>query len=413
MKSVTPQGVEHKDKGKSKHCLLVVDDEPNLVHSVQDLLRFDYKVLGATRASEGLKLMEREQVHIVMSDQRMPEMSGVEFLTQLRQAYPEVVRLLFTGYADIKAVIDAINQGSVYRYINKPWEPQELQAVLRQAAEHYDLLAERRRLLRELQEKNQQLESANTELRQANELKKGFIRVASHELRTPLTIVMGLSDLARRTPGVEEPLGHWLERIYASSVRLNDRIDLMIKLLMADRFDRPLNRQPVDVAALVRSAAEDVTTFVQQRRQSLEVDAPADLGTVSVEEDKLRDSVFQLLINAVKFTPDGGWIRLSARRLPEGATEIKVADTGMGVDAASLPRLFDPFFTRFDVSRHSSGLFEFDRRGLGLGLTVVKVFVEMHGGKVTAESEVGKGTTITITLPPAPGAAPGELGHGI
>src|SRR6266545_263879 len=389
-------------KAKVKHCLLVVDDEADLVHSVQDLLRFEYRVLGATRATEGLDIMKREQVHVVMSDQRMPEMTGVEFLKRLRDISPDTVRLLFTAYADIKAVIDSINQGSVYRYITKPWEPQELQAVLRQAVQHYDLLAERKRLLSELQEKNVLLQTANLELQQANELKKGFIKVASHELRTPLTIVLGLADLARRTPGVVQPLAHWLERIYAGSVRLNERIDVMIKLLLADRFDRPLARKPVALGDLVHAAAADVATFVQQRHQHLEVDAPPDLGEIAVEEDKLRDSVFQLLINAVKFTPDGGTIRVSARMFPDGAAEIRVADTGVGVDAASLPRLFDPFFTRFDVSRHSSGVFEFERRGLGLGLTVVKAFVEMHGGRVTVESEVGKGTTFTIHLPSQP-----------
>ncbi len=398
---------------KAKHCLLVVDDEPDLVHSVQDLLRFDYRVLGATRATEGLKIVDQEPVQIVMSDQRMPEMTGVEFLRRLRDRHPDVVRLLFTAYADIKAVIEAINQGSVYRYITKPWEPQELQAVLRQAAEHYDLLTERKHLLSELQEKNRQLEAANEELRAANDLKKAFIKVASHELRTPLTIVMGLSDLARRTPGVQGSLQHWLERIYAGSIRLNERIDLMIKLLMADHFERPLARKTVPLASLLRSAAADVATFVEQRRQTLEVDAPDDLGAVAVEEDKLRDSVFQLLINAVKFTPDGGTVKLAARRRPDGGVDIRVSDTGVGLDAASLPRVFDPFFTRFDVSRHSSGVYEFDRRGLGLGLTVVKAFVEMHGGRVKAESEVGKGSTFTITLPAQAEAPAGEVGHGI
>src|SRR5262249_37637819 len=154
-----------------KHCLLVVDDEPDLVHSVQDLLRFDYRVLGTTRASEGLKIVDKEPVHIVLTDQRMPEMTGVEFLRRLRETHPDVVRLLITAYADVKAVIDAINQGSVYRYIPKPFDPQELQAVLKQAVEHYELVAERKELMAELQAKNQQLESANQELSQANELK--------------------------------------------------------------------------------------------------------------------------------------------------------------------------------------------------------------------------------------------------
>jgi signal transduction histidine kinase len=386
---------------KGKHCLLVVDDEPDLVYSVQDLLRYDYRVLGATRASEGLKILEREQVHIVMSDQRMPEMTGVEFLKKLRETHPHIVRLLFTAYADLKAVVDAINQGSVYRYITKPWEPQELQAVLRQAAEHYDLLDERKRLLEELQVKNRELESANQQLSQANELKKAFIKVASHELRTPLTIVMGLSDLARNSPNLQAPLDRWVDRIYAGSQRLNVSIDQMVKMLLADQFDRPLVRTEVDLGQLLRAAAADVSSFVEQRKQTLEVDVPADLGTLRVEADKIRDSVAQLLMNAIKFTPDGGTISLAARRLPDGGVEIRVRDTGVGIEPAGLARVFDPFFTRFDVSRHSSGSYEFDRRGLGLGLSVAKGFVEMHGGRVQAESELGKGSAFTILLPAA------------
>jgi signal transduction histidine kinase len=391
-----------------KHCLLVVDDEPDMVHSVQDLLRFDFRVLGATRAAEGLKILEREQVHIVMTDQRMPEMTGVEFLKRLRETHPETVRLLFTAYADIKAVSDAINQGSVYRYITKPWEPQELQAILRQAAEHYDLLAERKRLLAELQQKNAQLETVNADLRQANEIKKAFIRVASHELRTPLTIVLGLSDLAQRTAGVGPPLRHWLDRIYAGSQRLNGLIDQMLKLLMADRFDRPLVREEVALAEVLQGAANDVATFLEWRHQTLRVEAPADLGRMALDAGKIRDSIAHLLLNAIKFTPDGGTIRLEARRLADGGAEVRVIDPGVGIDPASLAHIFDPFFTRFDVSRHSSGVFEFDRRGLGLGLSVVKGFVEMHGGRVKVESELGRGSTFIITLPPQ---AAGDTGH--
>jgi signal transduction histidine kinase len=386
-------------KTDEKHCLLVVDDEPDLVHSVQDLLRYDYRVLGATRAAEGLRIMEQEPVHIVMSDQCMPEMTGVEFLSRLQKRYPDTVRLLFTAYADIKAVINAINQGMVYRYITKPWEPQDLLAVLRQAAEYYDLLSERKKLLGELQEKNTQLERANADLRQANDLKKAFIKVASHELRTPLTIVLGLAELAHRTPGVPAPHSQWLERICAGSYRLNERVDQMVKLLLADQYEKPLARSHVDLGRLLGSAAADVQTFIDQRKQTLELRIPDMLGTVFVEEDKIRDCALQLLVNAVKFTPDGGKITLAAHRLDDGSVQIRVTDTGIGIDPPSLARIFDPFFTRFDVSRHSSGVYEFDRRGLGLGLSVVKAFTEMHGGRVKAESKIGEGTVFTITLP--------------
>src|SRR5207244_4612027 len=151
---------------------------------------------------------------------------------------------------------------------------------------------------------------------------------------------------------------------------------------LSERFERPLTPKLIDLSALLRQAAVNVATFVDMRKQKLTLDLPADLGSVTAEEDKLHDSVVQLLVNAVKFTQDGGTITLSARRLEDGGAQITVTDTGVGIDPASRARVFDPFFTRFDVSRHSSGVFEFDRRGLGLGLSVVKAFVEMHGGPV-------------------------------
>jgi signal transduction histidine kinase len=383
----------------TKPCLLVIDDEPDLVQSVQDLLRRDYKVLTATRASEGLEVIEREQVHIVMSDQRMPEMTGVELLCTVKKTHPETVRLLFTAYSDLSAVIDAINEGSVFRYISKPWEVEDLKATLRQAYEYYQLQEERRLLLQELQEKNAQLESANAELRRGNELKKAFIKVASHELRTPLTILLGYADLATQLTEEQPELHPWLKAIHQAGHRLSERVDQIVKLLMAERFERPLQPIAVDVATLVHAAVADVAQFVGTRKQQLNVALAEPLGTICVEPDKIHDSIVQLLINAIKFTPNEGTIGLNAARNEGGRLVITVSDTGMGIEPEHVSHVFDPFFTRFDVSRHSSGTFEYDKRGLGLGLSVARAFVEMHGGKLTVTSELGKGTTFTIDLP--------------
>jgi signal transduction histidine kinase len=341
-----------------------------------------------------------------MSDQRMPEMTGVEFLSNLRQSHPDTVRLLFTANADLAAVIDAINQGSVYRYIAKPWAPDELRTVLRQAHEYHTLQVERKRLLDEVRQKNAQLEAANAELRKANDLKRAFIRVASHELRTPLTIVLGLAELAAHSPEAAPTLQRWLEQVYQAAGRLNDRVDQVVKLHLCEKFDRPLQPRPTDLAELLRGAGREVASFVALRRQQLELAVPDGLGSVNVEPDKLNDALVQLLMNAIKFTPDGGTIRLSAERGAGAAdgVRIEVSDTGMGIDAETQARLFDPFCTRMDVSRHSSGTFEFDRRGLGLGLAVARAFVEMHGGRITVASQPGKGTRFTITL--AAGAKP-------
>jgi signal transduction histidine kinase len=381
-----------------RHTILVVDDEPDVVQSIQDLLRLDYRVLGATRAADGLRLMEAEEVHIVMTDQRMPEMTGVEFLRRVRGAHPDAIRLLFTGYADIKAVIDAINQGNIYRYISKPWDPDELLAVIRQAQEQYDLLVERKRLLAELQVTNQHLEKANWDLREANTLKEAFIRVASHELRTPLTILYGLTQLAVRTPGLTGPVSDWLANILRACERLNRIVDQLVKMLSAGRFERPLDRRPTDLAQLLHQAAEDVQPFVKQRGQSLTLDLTENLDLATLDAAKMRDCVDNLLLNAIKFTPDGGRILLSARRTAQ-ALEIGVTDSGVGIDAADRQHLFETFFTGFDVSRHSSGHFEYGRQGLGLGLSLVKAFVEMHGGAIEVTSEPGKGSSFTIKLP--------------
>ena len=247
----------------------------------------------------------------------------------------------------------------------------------------------------------------NAELRQANDLKDAFIKVASHELRTPLTIVLGLTDLARQTPGVAEPLQQWLEHIHTGGQRLNRLVDQMTKLLAAGRFERTLARKetcPGRPAA--RSRRMTWLLSSNTRHQTLTVDALPELGTMSVEPDKLRDSVDHLLLNAIKFTPDGGTIRLSGRRLADGGAEIEVKESGVGMDPASLDRFFQPFFTGFDVSRHRSGVFEFNRRGLGLGLSLVKAFVEMHGGRVVHQSKEGQGSTFTITLPAQPAPSP-------
>jgi signal transduction histidine kinase len=382
-----------------KPCLLVVDDEPDLVQSVKDLLRFDFRVLGATRASEGLKIVENESVQVVMTDQRMPEMTGVEFLACLRDRQPDTVRLLFTAFSDLQAVTDAINQGNVYRYITKPFRAEELKAILKQAVDHYNLQADRKRLLQEVQEKNRQLQAANRELLQANELKRAFIKVASHELRTPLTIVCGLAELAASSG---QPMQAWLEQIQQASQRLRSRVDQMVEFLQSETFAWTLATRDVDFATLVNGAADEVRGFASRRKQRLVVDVQDGSGTLRVDAEKIHDSLVQLLVNAVKFTPDEGTITLSTRRT-DAAAVITVQDSGTGIEPECLPHVFDPFFTRFDVSRHCSGTFEFNRRGLGLGLAVAKAFVEMHGGRLGIESVVGRGTTVTITLPEVTG----------
>jgi signal transduction histidine kinase len=381
-----------------RHTILVVDDEGDVVASVKDLLRLDYKVLGATGAAEALRLLDQEPVHVVMTDQRMPGITGVELLEQVRAKHPDAMRLMFTGYAEIRAVVDAINRGNVYRYITKPWDPDDLMAIIREACERYDLMAERRQLVKELRGKNEELERVNAELTRADELKSAFIRVVSHELRTPLTILMGIADLAQRQGNAAEPLAGWIKRIHAAGQRLQYLIDQIVAMLSAQQFERKPDLHPTDLGRLIQRAIEDVRPFAEVRQQALNVELPAQPETIEVDEEKIRDSVNHLVLNAIKFTPDGGAITVAAGR-ENGEVLIRVSDTGVGIEPGAVRRVFDRFFTEFDVSHHSSGHFEYGKKGLGLGLSLVKAFVQMHGGQVEVESQMGKGTTFTIRLP--------------
>jgi signal transduction histidine kinase len=175
----------------------------------------------------------------------------------------------------------------------------------------------------------------------------------------------------------------------------------MVDLLQAENFAQKMTCRDVDFGDLVAGAAEDIRSFVTQRKQNLVIDVPGDLGDLRVDAEKLHDSIVQLLVNAVKFSPDGGTITLTARRSEREAT-IAVRDNGCGMDAQCQSRLFEPFFTGFDVAHHRSGVFEHNRRGMGLGLSIAKAFVEMHGGKIDVVSEKDAGTTFTIHLPLQP-----------
>jgi signal transduction histidine kinase len=389
-----------------RHTILVVDDEPDIVQSVKDLLRLDYKVLGATRVADGVKLMQEHPVDVVMTDQRMPDMTGVQFLSDIKEPYPDATRLLFTGYADIRAVIDAINQGNVYRYITKPWDPDELQTVIREACERHDLIVQRRELVDQLQHSNKELEEANARLSQADRLKTAFIQVASHELRTPLTILNGYAQLAAKSPSLEQPLRGWIEHIHQSGKRLTGIVNQIVAMLEQGDFRSNLQCHDIDVAGLASTAADDVQPFVELRKQTLSRDWNGDLGTITADRTKLRDCLNQLLLNAIKFTPDGGSIAFHAGRAADGGAEFVVSDTGCGMDCDSLEQFGKAFFTQFDVTHHASGTHEHDRRGLGLGVTLVRRFAEMHGGWLTACSHPGGGTAVRLYVPAAPPHVP-------
>jgi DNA-binding NtrC family response regulator len=137
---------------REKHSILLVDDEPEILHSLMGLLRREFKLYTAQSGREAMEILAEHPIHVIMTDQRMPEMTGVQLMRRVANEFPDAIRIVFTGYADIKAVIDAINNGGLYRYITKPWDPDELIELLHEAAAKYDEIAERERLLKDMLE---------------------------------------------------------------------------------------------------------------------------------------------------------------------------------------------------------------------------------------------------------------------
>lgn len=391
-----------KAMSPARPTILVVDDEAEVLHSVFDLLRIEYQVITCESGDRAIEILEGPgDVHVVMSDQRMPRMSGVELLRRASGLRPQATRLLVTAYADVNAVIDAINQGSVFRYIGKPFHPEELLAVVRQAVKQHDLVVEKERLIAEKSRLVSELQETNRRLLDANRLKGAFIEVVSHELNTPVAVVLGMTELWRMSQeeGASSAERAWVEKIQNAGKRLASTVERMLKLTRTEELDLALDVEKVDLETAIRSAIGELTPFLEARRQRVEFTPAAGLGEAELDVAKFSDIMVNLLGNAIKFTPDEGLIRVSAEPMGNDRVRILVLDQGAGITDDERRYLFEPFFTGFDTMHHSSGDYQFCKRGIGLGLCLVKTFVGLHGGEVEVNSSAGQGSTFGFTLP--------------
>jgi two-component system response regulator HupR/HoxA len=186
-----------------RETLLIVDDQPEILHALERLLRSKYRVLLASNGTEALNHLKKEMVTVIMADQRMPVMTGVEFLSKAVEIQPDSVRILITAYADLQASIAAINQGQIFYYISKPWEPEELLLIIRRAVERYQLQKENKELTQQLVQANKQLQQENITLKQTIEKNYHFdniignspkmlqvFKLASKVVETPTTVLL-------------------------------------------------------------------------------------------------------------------------------------------------------------------------------------------------------------------------------
>ncbi len=373
---------------------LVLDDEPDILSSLQRLFYNENFSLHTTSDyKNALEVIEKENIKVVMSDQRMPDILGVEFLKKVKEKKPEIIRILFTGHADIQAAEDAINYGGVYRFINKPWNSEELKGAVRQAMNHYDLIVENKKLFEDTVAKNKELEILNRKLKNMYETQKEFTSTVSHELRTPLASIKSTVDLVlSKTLGpVSEDQSKFLLKTKNNVDRLTRLINDILDLSKLESGKMELKIVFGDIAAVINEVIEVQESVAKDKGLFLKGELDSGLPEVPFDMDKLHQVLNNLVGNAIKFTEQGGITVKCACNLENNNVEISVNDTGPGIKEEDIDKLFQKFQQLGDPRKHVGGT--------GLGLSICKEIVIRHGGKIWVESEVGKGSCFKFILP--------------
>jgi two-component system, OmpR family, phosphate regulon sensor histidine kinase PhoR len=233
-----------------------------------------------------------------------------------------------------------------------------------------------------------------TELKRVNEMRSDFVANVSHELRTPLSILRGYIETLLDNPKTSaKELARILEVMERHSKRLGLLVDDLLTLAQLESANSSLQLSEVNLSELFGRVVRDWEKKLVEKRLKVMVDLPPTVAIVRADETRLQEVLYNLLDNAVKYSHEKGEIRLHAEQGKNGEIALSVSDSGVGIGKNDLPRIFERFY-RADKARSPESI-----RGTGLGLSIVKHIAQLHGGRVEAESELGKGTTIRVLLP--------------
>ncbi len=253
----------------------------------------------------------------------------------------------------------------------------------------YESLARFSQELEELvRQRTQALQDAYHQLERLDRTKSDFINIASHELRTPLTLLKGYSQMLINDPAIQALASQHqqLKEVYGGVLRLHEIVETMLDVAKIDNRTLRLYREQVSMADLLQKVSKRLQPCFLERGLTLELANLADLPLIEADGDALHKVFYHLIINAVKYTPDGGRVTVTGRSLPEGPLEMIVSDTGIGIDSCFHELIFTKFYQTGELALHSTGKTKFKGAGPGLGLVIVRGIVEAHGGKVWVES---------------------------
>ena len=377
--------------GVPLHILLVDDDEVDRL-AVKRLLRqtrFDAVVEERSDRSAAMAALTPQAFDCVLLDYALPGADGVEILKEIRAKGQTVPVIALTGQGDEEVAVELMKAGAA-DYLNKnSLTAERLERSLRYALALHRADEE----LRQLLEREQR---ARQEAQAANRAKDEFLATLSHELRTPLNAILGWARLLS-TGNLDPQTARKAIEIIERNTRL--QAQLIEDLLDMSRIitgKLRLDLRIVPVSRIIDAALDSVRPAADAKRITIDATLVDPDQSLLCDSARMQQVIWNLLTNAIKFTPDGGKIRITAERVDDAALVIGVADSGMGIAPDFLPFVFERFRQQDAASTRAHG-------GLGLGLSIVRHVTELHGGTVEAKSEgEGRGATFSVRVPLAP-----------
>lgn len=366
-----------------KANILVVDDERGPRESLHVILKPYYNVYTAEKGEEAIRILDETPIDLVTLDLRMPGATGTEILKKVKERDPDIEAIIITGYGSMETAVEGLRLGA-FDYIAKPFDVKQILALVERALER------RHAKLKLAQEKEAERNRAER-AEAASRLRRQLVSALAHDIKTLLGVVMISTDsltfrLKERARAGEEM--EFLSHIHDNAQRI---VKLVAGFLDAAKIEAglPIARQPVEINRLIREVSQQHRVALREKSLTLRLELDERLPKILGDQPQLERVLWNLIGNAVKFTPLGGEIAVISR-LENDQACIEVKDTGVGIPRDELPLLFSEF-----RRLRGSGNVE----GTGLGLFVVKTIVDAHGGKVAAESTEGKGTTFVVRLP--------------
>ncbi len=381
--------------------VLIVEDHPQMRQFLSEQLSSHYRVVEATNGQEGLDLARRVHPDLILTDIMMPIMSGDEMLAALRSEpeYDDIPLVILSARGNDELRVKLLRTGA-QDYLVKPFSPEELQVRLGNLL----MLHRTRRLLqtelassqqnvetlaRELATRNHDLEAQSSRLHVVNKQQSNFVAIVSHEFRTALTSIQGFSELLTEQEFGPQEIKEFALDITTDARRLTRMINEMLDLERMKSGKMTIRCEPVDVNALLREHANQAQRMTVKYIITCILDDA--LPLVPGDQDKLIQVVSNLLSNAMKYSPEGGEILLRSLR-ERDTIQICIQDQGIGIPEEAQKDIFAPYSRIASTQTRYIG-------GTGLGLSVVREIIHLHGGTIWVESIPGNGATFHFTLP--------------